>query len=252
VEKSNLHSEPKRVIQLVNGTSYVYEDVPYWDKTLKQNRHKRKCIGKLDDNKCFSPNEYYRCRQLESLPLNKDVSNLDNVQSNSSISQVKRCYFGATYLLSEIAKLTGVTEDLSVCFPNNYEAILSLAFYLILEISPIYRFRKWSHDHWHPQGVDIPSQRSSELLNSISEHNKVSFFYKQCKRRMEEEYLAYDTTSISSMSDLIKAVRFGHNKDNDDLPQVNVAMLFGESSGLPLPCIAREYFRRIYYKEAYL
>jgi transposase len=56
----------------------------------------------------------------------------------------------------------------------------------------------------------------------------------QAKRRQEKEYLAYDTTSVSSWSEYIKAVRYGKNKDEDDLPQVNMALVFGEESTLPV------------------
>ena len=30
-----------------NGTTYVYENVSYWDKTTKTPKSKRKCIGHL-------------------------------------------------------------------------------------------------------------------------------------------------------------------------------------------------------------
>jgi len=96
------------------------------------------------------------------------------------------------------------------------------------------RFTKWSLTHSHPFGKDIPSQRISELLGCIEEDAKQNFFLLQSKRRLEEEYLAYDTTSISSYSKLLKQVKYGVNKENDPLPQINLALLFGESSRLPV------------------
>jgi len=62
----------------------------------------------------------------------------------------------------------------------------------------------------------------------------LEFFKRQSRRRQEKEYLAYDTTSISSYSEYIKAVRYGKNKDNDGLPQVNMALVFGEESCMPV------------------
>jgi len=56
---------------------------------------------------------------------------------------------------------------------------------------------------------------------------------------METEYLAYDTTSVSSHSKLLKQVRYGHNKDHESLPQINLALLFGETTGLPV------YYRKL-------
>jgi len=51
--------------------------------------------------------------------------------------------------------------------------------------------------------------------------------------------LAYDTTSISSYSKGLKQVRYGYNKEGDYLPQINLALLFGEESNLPF------YYRKL-------
>jgi transposase len=72
------------------------------------------------------------------------------------------------------------------------------------------------------------------MLRVIPEQAKLEFFKRQSRRRQEKEYLAYDTTSVSSYSEYIKAVRYGKNKDNDKLPQVNMALVFGEESGMPV------------------
>jgi len=137
--------------------------------------------------------------------------------------------------LDEISKITGIQEDLRACFPNSYKELMSLAYYLVLESdSPLYRFPRWAHDHLHPCGEVITSQRISEMLRDIPESAKLGFFKKQAKRRLEKEYLAYDTTSVSSYSEHIKGVRYGKNKDNDNLPQVNMALIFGEESCLPV------------------
>lgn len=73
----------------------------------------------------------------------------------------------------------------------------------------------------------------------ITEEAKERFFRLQGKRRMENEYWAYDTTSISSYSESLKQVKYGMNKDHDPLPQINLALLFGEDSGLPF------YYRKL-------
>ena len=103
----------------------------------------------------------------------------------------------------------------------------------------MYRFQKWGATHKHPFNEDIPSQRMSELFSKISEDKKLEYFRKQAKRRSEKEYLAFDTTSISSYSELLKQVKYGKNKEDDDLPQINLAMLFGKRSMLPV------YYRKL-------
>ncbi|MCR5303295.1 MAG: transposase, partial [Lachnospiraceae bacterium] len=73
----------------------------------------------------------------------------------------------------------------------------------------------------------------------MTEKAKDKFFCLQGKRRIEKEYWAYDTTSISSYSETLKQVKYGKNKDDDHLPQINLALLFGERSGLPF------YYRKL-------
>lgn len=104
---------------------------------------------------------------------------------------------------------------------------------------PLYRFHKWGTTHRHPYGKDIPSQRSSELFGLITEDAKMDYFKRQAKRHGLNEYLAFDTTSISSYSTLIKQAKYGKNKDGDPLPQINLALLYGEESMLPV------YYRKL-------
>ncbi|MEA4880310.1 MAG: transposase, partial [Synergistaceae bacterium] len=67
----------------------------------------------------------------------------------------------------------------------------------------------------------------------------MAFFKKQGKRRIEKEYWAFDITSISSYSEMLCQVKKGRNKEDDHLPQINLALLFGEESGLPF------YYRKL-------
>ena len=113
-------------------------------------------------------------------------------------------------------------------------------FYLILEDNaPLYRFEKWHTTHKHPFGADIASPRSSELFSGITDQQISDFFRLQAKRRIEDEYWAYDSTSISSYSEALAQVQYGKNKEDDKLPQLNLLLVFGEKSGLPF------YYRKL-------
>ena len=126
------------------------------------------------------------------------------------------------------------------CFPSTYRQILSIAYYLILEDkNPLYRFEKWSSLHAHPYGKNITSQRSSELFASITAEAKNKFFRLQGQRRREKEFWAYDITSISSYSEWLRQVQYGRNKEGGSLPQLNLALVFGETSNLPF------YYRKL-------
>lgn len=96
----------------------------------------------------------------------------------------------------------------------------------------MYRLHKWGIIHRYPYGRDIPSQRSSELFSLITKEAKMTYFKFQAKRHGMNEYLAFDTTSISSYSQLIKQAKYGKNKEGDLLPQTKLALLYGAESML--------------------
>ena len=217
-----------------SGITYVYESESYWDKEKKQPRSRRKLIGRLDlETGEIVPTDGRGRRRQSSTGSPAKSGPVPAVQT-------ARLFFGATYLLDQIGMETGVTEDLKVCFPDTYKQILSIAYYLILEDqNPLFRFRKWSRLHRHPYGKDISSQRSSELFQSITENAKMRFFQLQGKRRADKEYWAYDSTSVSGYSETLRQLKYGKNKDGESLPQINLALLFGEESGLPF------YYRKL-------
>ena len=219
-------------VRCQNG--YVYIDKGFWNSEKQQSDHKREYIGKYD-GKTFTPNKtYYRLQAEYEQSLTAPKTG--PVPTDICLRQ----FYGATYLLDQISSKTGISVDLGRCFGSLASQILSIAYYLILEEGmPLYRFHKWGMTHRHPYGKDIPSQRSSELFGLITEDAKMDYFKRQAKRHGLNEYLAFDTTSISSYSTLIKQAKYGKNKDGDPLPQINLALLYGEESMLPV------YYRKL-------
>jgi len=216
------------------GITYAYSNEAYWDKEKQQSRAKRKLLGKID------------LVTGEIIPTRDYSKSKVSIQTGAikpgpvAMMKMQRSFFGASYLLDEIGKETGVEADLRACFSDQYKKILSIAYYLILEENnSLSRFSHWQKLHIHPYGDDIASQRSSELFQSIDEKARMSFFKKQGKRRIEKEYWAFDITTISSYSEVLKQVKNGKNKEHDQLPQLNLALLFGKKSGLPF------YYRKL-------
>jgi transposase len=116
---------------------------------------------------------------------------------------------------------------------------LSLVYFIVETGRALYRCEPWSLSHLHPCDHYLSSQRISELLAQISENDRQKFLSLWLDKISETEYLCYDTTSISSYAKSNEFVRRGYNKDGDKLPQINLAMLFGQRSGLPA------YYRRL-------
>ena len=219
-------------VRCQNG--YVYIDKGFWNTEKQQSDHKREYIGKYD-GQTFTPNKTFHRLKAE-YQQSLTPAKTGPVPTEKCLRQ----FYGATYLLDQICANTGIAADLGKCFGSLAGQVLSIAYYLVIEEGqPMYRFHKWGTTHRHPFGKDIPSQRSSELFGLITEESKMDYLRRQAKRHGVNEYLAFDTTSISSYSQLIKQAKYGKNKEGDSLPQINLALLYGEESMLPV------YYRKL-------
>ena len=213
-----------------SGLTYAYESVSHWDKEKKQSRSKRRLIGRVDE----------ATGEIVPTDGRNRRENKPSKPGPVASEKTSRCFYGATYLLDAIGEKLGITEDLKRCFPETYRQLLSLVYYLVLEDhNPLYRFEKWASLHRHPYGSNITSQKSSTLFAHISEQQRQQFFQLQGRRRSEREYWVYDITTISSYSECLRQVQYGKNKENDPLPQLNLALVYGESSSLPF------YYRKL-------
>lgn len=107
-----------------NGITYVYESENYWDKTKQQSRSRRICIGKLDS------------QTGELIPSKRLAASEPTLKRGPvPVTETKRLYAGATYLLSAIGEKLEITADLKQCFPNQYRQVLSIAFFSFWRIT---------------------------------------------------------------------------------------------------------------------
>lgn len=199
------------------GVTYVYETTSSWDKKRKQSRNKQICIGKLDPvSGTFIPSKRLSSEAPPALP-----------------ETVSATIVGPSLILDELAKRLGIAKLLKSAFPEYHAQILTMAYYLACQGGPLSQCESWTKTHEHPAKTPLTSQRISEILSSISTNEKQIFLSSWMDKIVEDEFLCYDITSISSYSELNEYIRWGHNRDKERLPQLNLAMLFGQKSGLP-------------------
>jgi len=92
---------------------------------------------------------------------------------------------------------------------------------------------------WTSQTVTLPvrdmaSQRISDLFSAMTMEQRNLFYQSWLKQCREDNYVALDITSISSYSQLMQRCEWGYNRDNENLPQINMCLLFGETSRIPM------------------
>ena len=214
--------------QKIKGKTYVYEAIAHWDKAKKHSVQKRVYIGTKDEvSGEFVPNKkYYELYGYQPKP--------DTKQSLPSI--IKTEDYGEMYLLRQIANVTGLSSVLENVFPSTHKELLACAAFLVSTKSALHLCKQWSESSFDFDGLKLSSQRISALLQSLDENSRMNFYRQWASLRQDKEYLAFDITSISSYSELIDYVEYGYNRDLEDLPQINLGMLFGEDSKLPVFC----------------
>ena len=206
-------------VNKTTGVTYVYESVSYWDKEKKQARNKQVCVGKLDP-------------VTGELLLSKRLSTAQAVVRDAAITASAEIV-GPSIVLDAINEQLGLGTLLKSCFPQDYSQIQAMAYYLASCGGPLCHCGTWCKSHI--QSVEcLTSQRISEILGSISIDNKQTFFVKWMHKIFEDDYLCYDITSISSYSEINEYIKYGHNRDLDKLPQLNLALLFGQKGRLPV------------------
>jgi transposase len=208
------------IVKQKRGNSiYVYEVTNYWDKEKRQPRQKRKYLGRID-------------------PVSGEFIKSTGIKGRKAMSTMPKASrdYGNVYLLDRISERIGLKEILKKIYPYEWKKILSLAYFAVSESSPFYLFEQWKV-HTYIKGLKgISSQLISKLLKELGKLDRLQldFSINWCANKGDTDALIFDITSVSSYSELIELVEWGYSRDKEYLPQINIGMVFGEPSSLPL------------------
>lgn len=202
------------------GAVYVYSVESYWDKAKKAPRNKQVCLGRLDP------------ATGEVVPSKRKRKIAERAAVAPGVTVTSRVA-GPFLLLDGITRSHGIDKLLKKCFPEDFELVLSLVYYVVHKGGALSRSGPWSATCLHPFGDPIASQRVSELLRALSEDSRQRFLSLWLAHVVENDWLCYDITSVSSYARHNEYTHFGYNRDGESLEQINLAMLFGQKSRLP-------------------
>jgi len=196
--------------QKIKGKIYLYKVHSYWDKEKKQSRQKRTYIGPKN------PKIKSGVKQIKSNIITKNYGNI--------------------FLLNWIANKTGLNEILSKSFPDHYKELIALAFYEIIEGSPMYLFPFFHEENYLPGVKKLDSSDLSKFCDEIGRNQQQKLYFQEqwIAHLQPVEALYYDITSISSYSTNIEFVEWGYNRDNEALPQLNMGVAFCNNKSLPI------------------
>lgn len=138
------------------SSTYVYECQSFWNKEKKRPDSRRRCIGKLNTD-------------TGEIIYSKRVTTAQSTAkpSETTIASIK--IIGATSLFDHICAKLELLPILKKSFPDHWSMILSLAYFQVIEGTPLSKAEHWSKTHQHPYGAFIDNRRISELLLTITE-----------------------------------------------------------------------------------
>jgi len=198
---------------------YIYYTVRAYRNEQGKPTNERVSIGKLDEKtgKLIPNRNYYEVVKSTSEP---------EVQCIKS--------YGVTYLIDKILRELKLDAVMRTKFPELANQIIAIAEYMLCEGNIMYYYDDWSEGIYPYENTKLSSQQISRIFQGIDYKRRMEFFKTWIHARNPNEYIAYDVTSISSYSQRIENLEYGYNRDGDNLPQINMAMYYGEQSQLPL------------------
>lgn len=193
----------------VGNNIYIYDVTSYWDSVSQKTKKRSVYIGKKDNK----TGEVHNAKKL----LAKFADD-----------------FGARYFFKKILSELKIESLIKKHFPDSFEEIIEIILFQNIESKPSYLMEySYSDDI---SSSKFSSQNMSRLFNYLGKNEtKVNSFLKDwIDINKIQNSLFYDITSISSYSRYCELVEWGHNRDCEQLPQVNFGILFGNTSKLPL------------------
>ena len=218
------------------GTVYAYQSESYRDPITKKNKTRQKYIGIYDkETGQIVAKVKSKSKPIEVKSTIVSTELTDNSLGPSFSSKI----VGPFMLLDEICRQLSILDILRIVFPSRFLDILSLVYYITQTGDALSNCTPWSKLYDHPSQKVYTSQSVTSILDYISSDQIDFFLSLWLKKFINKEYFCYDITSISSYNKSIDFIKRGYNRDHENLAQINLALLFGQQSKLPV------YYRRM-------
>ena len=217
---------PDRTVRVASKSgTYVYltQKVEYSSK-LKRSIPTRIVIGKLNDDGKLIPNKNYFSIYGEKVEL------LERSNRSDFIS------FGLNMIIDTIARKSQLYDLLDSIFEDNTNKILDIASYMILkETSAMQYFEDYGYNH-HLFNLDNFTDNTIGRLFDLLKVKDIDLFISSWVKMHSNKdiYVSYDSTNMNSTSGSLELAEYGHAKDNDNLPQVNLSLGYDQSNNTPL------------------
>lgn len=215
---------PERTV-IIKGRSgsYVYltQRVKY-SPELKQTRPVRVAIGKLNEEGKLIPNRNY----FEIFPY----------EQNEPGDKADFVIAGPHFVADRISTGNGLKELLETIFKDDSDRILDIATYMMMSENNVMQyFEDYGYNHTLFSAENFDDNAIGRLFKKIKVKDIDLFIRSWVHMHVEKQiYVAYDSTNMNSAAGNLELAEYGHAKDRDELPQVNLSIGYNQTDQVPL------------------
>ena len=158
---------------------------------------------------------------------------------------VEKKHAGASWALQKLMGESGIGDALKETFSSykRHLKLASLAIYMVIKrTNAMHYYEPFSKITWLPWSKTLNDGQITRLFQSIT-YDEVMRFFNALNRNYLKKFgkdfhkrvfVALDSTSVSTYSNKLSMAEYGHNKDGDDIPQINYMLVCDEVTGLPI------------------
>jgi transposase len=202
--------------------STVFKTLGVYRNAKGQPTNDRVTIGKLDESTgLLVPNENYFLHYPE-----QEIIIEPTYARNRSI--------GMSFLADRLASSLGINEPLVESFGKTRSKLILTAALHILARGNVFEDVLRYCEGFTLNEPPLTSRKASELFKSITHGERMAFFKSWFAKQPPESYLAYDVTSFPTYAKGIVDAEYGHNRDGERLPRINLVCYLSRTSGIPV------------------
>ena len=143
---------------------------------------------------------------------------------------------GPAHVLGHYARETGLVDCLAQGYGADGVLLLALAMHQAVTGQALYLAQSWLEEGRVEGWRKLSSPATSRLMARVGadDGGRERFFRAWIAACGRPRSLIFDTTSISTHSETLELAEWGYNRDGEDLPQVNLALVSARQGGAPL------------------
>jgi len=149
----------------------------------------------------------------------------------------KNRLYGATWLLEQIARTTGIRRDLEEVFDGNKDMVddvMTLAMFPYLTNFSYSRLARHQEVYKSPASRILTPPDITRLTQGIKECHRMKLLKLRAEKAGKDEFCAVDSTSRSAYGSTLADIRWGHNKEGMPPEQTDEVVVYTLSQHMPI------------------